>query len=45
MKLTNKHKYATVLFALMLLSQPLYGDSHATPDYQDLNPKSVSGNQ
>ena len=39
MKLTNKHKYATVLFALMLLSQPLYGDSHATPDYQDLNPK------
>ncbi len=39
MRLTNGHKYTTVLFALILWSQPLYGDNHAGSDYQDLNPK------
>ena len=39
MKLTNRYKYTIVLFALILLSQPLYADSHGGTDYQDLNPK------
>ncbi len=39
MKLTNRHKYAIVLFAILLLSQPLYADNHGGSDYQDLNPR------
>lgn len=39
MKLTNGHKYTIVLFTLILLSQPLYADSHGSSDYQDLNPR------
>lgn len=39
MKLTNGHKYTIALFALILLSQPLYADSHGGSDYQDLNPR------
>ena len=39
MKLTDGHKHAIILFAFILLSQPLYGDSHGGSDYQDLNPK------
>ena len=38
MKLTNRHKYTIVFFALLLLSQPLYGDNGGS-DYQDLNPR------
>ena len=45
MKLTNIHKYTIVLFALILLSQPLYADNHAGSNYQDLNPKSAESNQ
>lgn len=39
MKLTNIHKYTIVLFVLILLSQPLYGDSHGGSNYEDLNPR------
>ncbi len=39
MKLTNRYKHTIVLFALILLSQPLYADSHGGTDYQDLNPR------
>ena len=39
MKLTNIHKYTIALFTLLLLSQPLYADSHGGSDYQDLNPR------
>ena len=39
MKLTNIHKYTIVLFAFILLAQPLYADSHDDSDYADLNPK------
>ena len=39
MRLTNIQKYTIVLFTLILLSQPLYADSHGGSDYQDLNPK------
>ena len=39
MKLTNIHKYTIVLFAFILLAQPLYADNHGGSDYADLNPK------
>ena len=39
MKLINGLKYTIVLLTLLLLSQPLYADSHGGSDYQDLNPR------
>ena len=39
MKLTNGLKYTVILFTFLLLSQPLYADSHGGSDYQDLNPR------
>ena len=39
MRLINRHKYTIVLFALILLSQPLYADNHGDSDYGDLNPR------
>ena len=40
MKLTDGLKYTIVFFALLLLSQPLYGDNGGS-DYQDLNPRVI----
>ena len=37
MRLTNVHKYTIILFALLLLSQPLYATGHGSL-YRDLNP-------
>ena len=39
MRLANRHKYPIVLFALLLLSQPLYADNHGGSDDADLNPR------